>query len=372
LQCATGTQLGDAAINPNVEFWRGKRVLVTGHTGFKGAWLAMWLRRLGARPAGFALAPDTTPNLAELSDLERQIPCVRGDIRDQITVRDAMAELAPEIVFHLAAQSLVRTSYQQPVQTFETNVLGTIHVMEGARITPSVQALVVVTSDKCYENREWLWPYREDEPLGGYDPYSASKACAEIAVAAWRRSFLNGTRRERPLAVASARAGNVIGGGDWSTDRLIPDCVRAFATGAPVQIRNTVATRPWQHVLEPLSGYLLLAERLWQDGPEVAEAWNFGPTIDDVRPVGWVVDQVVSRWGDGATWVAAEGQHPHEAGLLAVDASKARARLRWHPRLPLAEALSWTVEWYKRQLKGEAVDGLVGEQIERYERSGAG
>ncbi|MBV8511244.1 MAG: CDP-glucose 4,6-dehydratase, partial [Xanthobacteraceae bacterium] len=271
-------------MNPNVEFWRGKRVLVTGHTGFKGAWLTMWLRRLGAQPAGFALAPDTTPNLAELSDLERQIPCVRGDIRDQITVRDAMAELAPEIVFHLAAQSLVRTSYQQPVQTFETNVLGTIHVMEAARITPSVRALVVVTSDKCYENREWLWPYREDEPLGGYDPYSASKACTEIAVAAWRRSFLSESRRERPLAMASARAGNVIGGGDWSTDRLIPDCVRAFASGTPVQIRNTVATRPWQHVLEPLSGYLLLAERLWQDGAKVAEAWNFGPTVDDVRP----------------------------------------------------------------------------------------
>jgi CDP-glucose 4,6-dehydratase len=260
LQCAANTQSGDAAINPNVEFWRGKRVLVTGHTGFKGAWLAMWLRRLGAQPAGFALAPDTTPNLAELGDLERQIPCVRGDIRDQIAMRDAMAELAPEIVFHLAAQSLVRTSYQQPVATFETNVLGTIHVMEAARVTPSVRALIVVTSDKCYENREWLWPYREDEPLGGYDPYSASKACAEIAVAAWRRSFLSESNRERPFAMASARAGNVIGGGDWSPDRLIPDCVRAFAFGSPVGIRNTVATRPWQHVLEPLSGYLLLAE----------------------------------------------------------------------------------------------------------------
>jgi CDP-glucose 4,6-dehydratase len=344
-------------------------VLVTGHTGFKGAWLSVWLHRLGARPAGFALAPDTEPNLAELCGLERQFPCTHGDIRDQIAVRDAMAEFAPEVVFHLAAQSLVRPSYQQPVPTFETNVMGTIHVMEAARQTPSVRTLVVVTSDKCYENREWLWPYREDEALGGYDPYSASKACAEIAVAAWRRSFLNGSNADRPFAMASARAGNVIGGGDWAADRLVPDCIRAFAAGTPVRIRNTHATRPWQHVLEPLSGYLLLAERLWQDGPEVAQAWNFGPSLDDVRPVSWVVDQAVALWGDGAKWMPAEGQHPHEAGLLAVDATKARMRLGWRPRLPLSQALSWTVEWYKRQLKGEAVTALVAEQIERYERA---
>ncbi len=346
-------------------------MLVTGHTGFKGAWLSLWLHRLGARPGGFALAPDTEPNLAELSSLERQFPCTRGDIRDQIAVRDAMAEFAPEVVFHLAAQSLVRASYQQPVLTFETNVMGTIHVMEAARVTPSVRALVVVTSDKCYENREWLWPYREDEALGGYDPYSASKAGAEIAVAAWRRSFLNGSNADRPFAIASARAGNVIGGGDWAPARLIPDCARAFAAGAPVRIRNTQATRPWQHVLEPLSGYLLLAERLWQDGAKVAEAWNFGPSLDDVRPVSWVVDQAVALWGDGAKWMAAEGQHPHEAGLLAVDATKARARLGWRPRLPLGEALGWTIEWYKRQRRGEAASTLVNEQIERYERAGS-
>ncbi len=358
-------------INPNPKFWQDKRVLVTGHTGFKGAWLSMWLHRLGARPAGFALAPDTEPNLAELCGLEQKLPCVRGDIRDQIAVRDAMTEFAPDVVFHLAAQSLVRTSYQQPVPTFETNVLGTIHVMEAARQTPSVRTLVVVTSDKCYENREWVWPYREDEALGGYDPYSASKACAEIAVAAWRRSFLNGSNAERPFAMASARAGNVIGGGDWAPDRLVPDCIRAFSTGTPVRIRNTQATRPWQHVLEPLSGYLLLAERLWQDGAMVAEAWNFGPSLDDVRPVSWVVDQAVALWGDGAEWMAAGGRHPHEAGLLAVDATKARTRLGWRPRLPLGQALAWTVEWYKRQRKGEAASALVDEQIERYERAGA-
>ena len=342
-------------------------MLVTGHTGFKGAWLSMWLRRLGARPAGFALAPDTTPNLTELSDLERQMPCVRGDIRDQIAVRDAMAEFAPEIVFHLAAQSLVRTSYQQPVPTFETNVLGTIHVMEAARVVPSVRAMVVVTSDKCYENREWLWPYREDEALGGYDPYSASKACTEIAVAAWRRSFLNESSREQPLAMASARAGNVIGGGDWSTDRLIPDCVRAFAARAPVHIRNTVATRPWQHVLEPLSGYLLLAERLWQDGPKVAEAWNFGPSLDDVRPVGTKSSRAGATGQDGSAPKASTRTKP---GCWRLTPAR-RARLRWRPRLPLGEALGWTVEWYKRQLRGEAVGALVAEQIERYERAGA-
>lgn len=353
--------------NPSASFWHDKRVLVTGHTGFKGAWLTFWLDHLGAIPGGIALAPDTDPNLAGLTGVERRFPSFRVDIRDATATGRAIAEFSPQVIFHLAAQSLVRSSYERPVETFETNVMGTIHVLEAARRTSSVRAVVVVTSDKCYENREWLWPYREHEALGGHDPYSASKACAEIAAAAWRRSFLSGRGRDTTFALASARAGNVIGGGDWALDRLIPDCVRAFSRGDAAVIRNPQSTRPWQHVLEPLSGYLLLAERLWQDGAEVSDAWNFGPGAEDTRPVSWVVDRLAAKWGDGVDWTSEQGEHPHEASLLAVDASKARARLGWVPRLRLEEAIDWTAEWYKRQQRGGAADHLVSEQIRRYE-----
>jgi CDP-glucose 4,6-dehydratase len=359
-------------VNPSPEFWHGKRVLVTGHTGFKGAWLSLWLHRLGALPFGFALAPDTDPNLSVLAGLDQRFQSVRGDIRDCAAVHDATVRFAPDIIFHMAAQPLVRHSYGEPVWTFETNVMGTINILEAVRGTSSVRVAVVVTSDKCYENKEWLWAYREDDALGGHDPYSASKACAEIAVAAWRRSFLSKPGSDRPVSVSSVRAGNVIGGGDWAADRLIPDCVRAFGAERAVTIRNPSATRPWQHVLEPLCGYLLVAECLWRDGAAVAEAWNFGPGPDDVMPVSWVVSEAVAQWGDNAHWVPAGGDHFHEAGILAVDAAKARARLGWKPRLRLKDALGWTIEWYKRQRGGEPAYRLVVEQIDRYNGLEAG
>lgn len=355
-------------VNPSPDFWRGKRVLVTGHTGFKGAWLSLWLHKLGAVPLGLALAPETEPSLSALAEVERKVDGVRGDIRDAGLVLDAVQRLAPDIVLHLAAQTLVRRSYAEPALTFETNVMGTLHMLEAVRRTPSVRAVIVVTSDKCYENREWHWAYREDEAMGGHDPYSASKGCTELVTAAWRRSFLapEGTCG-RTVAMASARAGNVIGGGDWAEDRLIPDCVRAMTEGRTVQIRNPRATRPWQHVLEPLSGYLLLAQRLWEDGAAFAEGWNFGPVLEDARPVSHVVNEMTRLWADGASWELHGGDHPHEAGFLAVDASKARARLGWQPRLRLNEALAWTTEWYKRQSAGDDAALLIAEQIERYE-----
>jgi CDP-glucose 4,6-dehydratase len=355
-----------AVLSPDPAFWRGRRVFLTGHTGFKGAWLAIWLHRMGAEVRGFALAPDQPGSLCEAAGVEAAIDSVRGDIRDPTALHAALAGWAPDTVLHLAAQALVQRSYHEPVETYATNVMGTIHLMEAVRRTLSVRAAVIVTTDKVYENREWVWPYREDEALGGFDPYSSSKACTEMAVAAWRRCFLGpgGT------AVATARAGNVIGGGDQAENRLIPDCIRALAAGETIRIRNPAATRPWQHVLEPLSGYLTLAERLHTQGADVAEAWNFGPAMDDVAPVSAVVDHVTRLWGDGARWERVETNAGHEAGLLAVDAAKARARLGWAPRLRLTEALDWTVGWYRRHARGEAARGLVLHDIERYEETG--
>jgi CDP-glucose 4,6-dehydratase len=358
---------------PDPAFWKGKRVLVTGHTGFKGSWLVMWLEALGATPLGLSLAPDTTPSLSEQAGLEARFESVRCDIRDGERLGAAVRAFAPDIVLHLAAQTLVRRSYREAIYTFEANVMGTAHLLEAVRATPSIQAVVIVTTDKCYENNEWAWAYREIDPLGGYDPYSASKACAEILVSSWRRSFLsNAAAGGRQIAIGSARAGNVIGGGDWAVDRLVPDCARAFAKGEPVVIRNPNATRPWQHVLEPLSGYLLLAERLWQDGEAFAEAWNFGPEAGDIQPVSWVLERLVREWGEGARWELVAGDHPHEAGLLAVDAAKARARLHWRPRLSLKEALAWTASWYQRARAGEDVAKLVVEQIKTYEMKEVG
>lgn len=344
---------------PDPGFWAGKRVFVTGHTGFKGAWLCAWLEQMGAHVGGFALPPETEPSLCVLAGVEQRIDAVHGDIRDADAIAHAVARFVPEIVLHLAAQALVRRSYIDPVETFATNVMGTVNLLEATRRTSSVRAVVVVTSDKCYENQEWLWPYREDATLGGHDPYSASKACGELVVASWRRSF-------PAAAVATARAGNVIGGGDWASDRLVPDCMRALQAGAAIELRNPAATRPWQHVLEPLSGYLLLAERLWKDGEFAAEAWNFGPPMEDVWPVAQVVDRIAAQWGNNAGWVESAGVQPHEAGLLAVDAGKARARLGWRPLLRLHEALAWTADWYRRQHEGEAAADLLDEQIGRY------
>ncbi|WP_420100949.1 CDP-glucose 4,6-dehydratase [Bosea sp. (in: a-proteobacteria)] len=358
-------------VNPTPEFWRGKRVLVTGHTGFKGAWLCMWLERLGALPFGLALPPETQPSLAKEIAVDRRFNCATADIRDLGAVRSVMERVQPDIVLHLAAQALVRRSYREPVETFAANLMGTVNVLEAATRCGGVAATLIVTTDKCYENREWVWPYRETDALGGYDPYSASKACAEIATSAWRqsqKSLAGAQGRATPMAIASARAGNVIGGGDWSQDRLIPDCIRAMSEGRPIVIRSPGSTRPWQHVLEPICGYLVLAERLLdKSGLSVEEAWNFGPPIDDVAPVSWIVERVTGLWGNGARWETTGEVQPHEAMLLAVDAAKARTRLGWAPRLPLAEALRWTVDWYKMYQDGRAADSLMVDQIHAFE-----
>lgn len=323
-----------------MSFWRGRRVFVTGHTGFKGSWLTLWLRELGAEVTGYALAPATSPNLYELAGVGEGVRSILADIRDAKQMRDAFAAAKPEVVFHLAAQSLVRPSYEQPRETYDVNVIGTVNVLDAVRASDSVRAAVIITTDKCYENREWLWGYRENDPLGGHDPYSSSKACAELVTAAYRSSFFK--------RIASARAGNVIGGGDWARDRLIPDLMTAYANGTKPLIRNPRATRPWQFVLEPLHGYLQLAERLCaDDGDAFAESWNFGPEDRDVRPVGAVADRVSALWGDGAGYELDACVQPHEAHALKLDSSKARAKLGWFTRLDLDTALEWTVRWYR-------------------------
>jgi CDP-glucose 4,6-dehydratase len=360
----------EGVVNPAAAFWRGKRVLVTGHTGFKGGWLCHWLARLGATVTGLALAPDTEPSLFVQSRLGERLSSRLGDIRDLAATRRVIGEAAPEIVLHLAAQSLVRRSYADPVGTVATNVLGTAHVLEASRTLDTVRVIVSVTSDKCYLARADAAPYRETDPLGGGDPYSSSKAGAELVTAAYRQAYC--ALRAPPLALASARAGNVIGGGDWAADRLLPDCVRAFLAGRPVALRHPDAVRPWQHVLEPLAGYLMLAERLWRD-PGFAEAWNFGPADADARPVSDVVERAARRWGNALGWTAQPGDHPPEAATLRLDSAKARARLGWRPRLPLDLALDWTVEWYRRAQAGEPAQALVDAQIAAYEdRDGSG
>ena len=348
----------------NRAFWKNRRVFVTGHTGFKGSWLTAWLRSCDARVTGYALAPETQPNLFEAAGLETGIRSVLGDVRDADAVRSALSSSGADVVFHLAAQSLVRESYERPVDTYAINVMGTVNLLEAVRMTDGVRAVVVVTSDKCYENREWAWAYRENEPLGGHDPYSNSKACAELVTAAYRKSFFHGGGP----AVATARAGNVIGGGDWAKDRLVPDLLRAFEAGEPAAIRNARAVRPWQHVLEPLHGYLMLAEAL-VDLPAFADAWNFGPNENDVRPVHWVADALAERWGRGASWRDdAATDAVHEAMILKLDSSRARGSLGWKPRLTIEQALHWVVDWQRRFLEApkRALDVTL-EQIERYE-----
>ncbi len=345
---------------PSAAAWQGRRVLLTGHTGFKGGWLGVWLRALGAEVTGLSLASEPG-SLGDALGIEQLLPWHRIDIRDAAAVRQAVAQARPDVVFHLAAQSLVRRSYADPLETLQVNVMGTAHVLEALRAAPSAQAVIVVTSDKCYENRERAQPYRETDALGGHDPYSASKAAAEIVTASWRRSFL----AAQGVAVASVRAGNVIGGGDAAADRLVPDCIRAFAAGHAVRIRHPAATRPWQHVLDPLCGYLLLAERLLA-GADAAEAWNFGPGPDDVWPVAKLVGVLAEAWGNGASWTGEADGTLHEAGLLAVDAALARRRLGWRPRVGLDTGLRWTVDWYRRRLAGEAALGLVLRDIERF------
>jgi CDP-glucose 4,6-dehydratase len=352
-------------------FWRGRRVFLTGHTGFKGGWLALWLAHLGADVRGYALDPWTDPNLFSVVRIGDVIEDIRGDIRDATRLDGSMREFRPEVVFHLAAQPLVRRSYEDPIGTYETNVIGTARVLDAVRRTPSVRAVVSVTTDKCYENKEWVWPYRETDPLGGYDPYSSSKACAEIVSAAFRQSYFPVDKlAEHGVAIATARAGNVIGGGDWSIDRLIPDLIRGFLSGEPVRIRRPHAIRPWQHVLEPVYGYIRLAEELLAGAPEAARfatAYNFGPGEEDARPVSWIAERMTNFWGDGASWVLDEDHGPHEAGYLRLDASRARRDLAWTPRLRLETALEWLVHWYRTwQSTPDSVLELTLSQIRRY------
>jgi CDP-glucose 4,6-dehydratase len=328
------------AVTP--EFWRGRRVLVTGHTGFKGGWLALWLADMGAEVTGLADGVPTEPSLFGLAGLRDDVRTIEADVRDPDAVRRVVAETRPEVVLHLAAQPLVRRSFTAPRETLEVNVMGTVNVLDAVRLEPGVRAVVNVTSDKCYENREWDWAYREDEPMGGHDPYSCSKGASELVTSAYRRSFFGDADGPR---LATARAGNVIGGGDWGADRLIPDVMRAALAGDAVEIRNPGATRPWQHVLNPLSGYLVLAERLHAD-PGAATAWNFGPDETDARPVGWIVERLDALWPGGLAWERDAGEHPHEARYLKVDSSRARARLGWAPRWGLEQALESIVEWY--------------------------
>lgn len=344
------------SVEVNPSFWHGKRVLVTGHTGFKGSWLALWLQQLGAEVTGLALPPPTSPSMFEVANVSREMTSVIGDIRDPAIVEAAVAEHRPEVVLHLAAQALVRLSYQDPVGTYTTNVIGTVHVLEAVRRVGGVRALLVVTSDKCYRNREWPWGYREHDELGGRDPYSNSKSCAELVSEAYRASF-------EGCSIATARAGNVIGGGDWAPDRLVPDAIRAAAAGLPIRLRNPTAVRPWQHVLEPLGGYLLLAERLWDRGPEFAEAWNFGPRDEDVRTVSAIVEGVGDRWGHAPAWQRADCAQPHEAHLLRLDCSKARTRLGWVPQIGIGQALDWTVAWYRAHYAGADLRSLTLAQI---------
>ena len=346
----------------NPTFWRGKRVFLTGHTGFKGGWLALWLTELDAEVYGYALAPPTNPNFFTVCAVnDRLVRSTVADIRDADVLTRALQTAQPEIVFHLAAQPLVRHSYTAPVDTYAVNVMGTVNLLEAVRHTPGVEAVVNVTTDKCYENREWIWPYRENEAMGGFDPYSSSKGCSELVTAAYRRSFL----APADIHLASARAGNVIGGGDWAADRLIPDYLRALDSKQPLLIRSPGATRPWQHVCEPLSGYLLLAERLCTSGEEYAEAWNFGPDTSDVRSVQWIVEYLYNRMPD-ARWQTEPSAQSHEAHTLILDSAKARTLLGWHPRWRLSTALDMTLTWHKAWQQGQDMTALSMQQIQQY------
>ena len=347
-------------------FYNGKRVLITGHTGFKGSWLSVWLREMGAQVIGYGLDPYTEKDNFVLSGLSEKITDIRGDVRDRKKLKEVFDQYQPEIVFHLAAQPLVRLSYEIPVETYEVNVMGTIHVLEAVRESNSVKVGVMITTDKCYENKEQIRGYRESDPLGGYDPYSSSKGACEIAITSWRNSFFNPKEfQKQDKSIASVRAGNVIGGGDWATDRIIPDCIRALEAGKPIEIRNPKAIRPWQHVLEPLSGYLLLAQKMWENPGKYCDAWNFGPNQEDVATVWDVAALLVSKSGKGELVDSSNPNALHEAGLLLLDTSKAKHFLGWNPKLNLEETISLTADWYKKY-KMEEVYRLCVEQIRHY------
>jgi len=351
----------------NSVFWSGRKVLVTGHTGFKGSWLCLCLHQLGAKVVGYSLPPPTQPSLFERARVASVVDSVIGDIRNVEKLTALIREHSPDVILHLAAQSVVRSSYDDPIETYSTNVVGTASVLQAIRAAGARSAVVSVTTDKCYKNREWLWGYRESDELGGHDPYSNSKACAELVTQSFRDSFFPPTELARHgVAIASARAGNVIGGGDWTSHQLLPDVVRAFEAHQPVLIRQPRSVRPWQHVLDCLSGYLVLAERLNVDSPEVCGAWNFGPELDDAQPVAWLVEFLVREWGGDASWRIDGSAHPHEAGLLRLDSSKAGEILGWRPRLRLSDALAWTAEWYKSHAAGGDARDLCRAQIDAY------
>ena len=349
----------------DASFWKGKKVFLTGHTGFKGSWLSLWLQNMGALVKGYSLEPNTTPNLFTEAGIDENIESEIGDIRNLEQLTESMVSFSPDILIHMAAQPLVRLSYIKPVETYTTNVIGTVNVLEAARKCPNLKAIVSVTTDKCYENKEWEWAYRENEPMGGHDPYSSSKGCAELVTSAYRRSFFSS---KETASLASARAGNVIGGGDWAEDRLIPDVIRAFKKSKPVVIRNPLSTRPWQHVLEPLSGYLVLAQGLFINGDEFAEGWNFGPKEEDCKPVSWILDKMVKYWGNNVSWILDKENNPHEAGFLKLDCSKATSRLKWKPKWDLQFALKSIVDWHQIYINEGDLKNQCLKEINKYSK----
>jgi CDP-glucose 4,6-dehydratase len=350
-----------------MKFWKGKRVFLTGHTGFKGAWLTIWLDSLGAKVTGYALKPPTKPSLFEICRVDRRINSVISDVRDGARLKKVMRAARPEVVIHMAAQPLVRESYRAPAETYETNVMGVVNVLEAVRGCSSVKAVVNVTTDKCYENKEHARAFREEEPMGGYDPYSSSKACSELVTTTYRNSFFNpADYKDHGVALASARAGNVIGGGDWAADRLIPDLIRAGLKGEKALIRNPKAVRPWQHVLEPLSGYLLLAEKLYTHGPKFAQAWNFGPDAGDAKDVEWIVKRMFAAWPEAPGYVIDKGRHPHEAHYLKLNSSKARRELGWAPRWHIGGAIDRIISWTRAYAAKEDMRKVCLEQIKDY------
>ena len=355
--------MGELTGRVNKAFWKNKKVFLTGHTGFKGGWLALWLQSMGTIVKGYSLEPPTSPALFFEGKVGDHMESEIGDIRDLDKLKMSMLSFNPDILIHMAAQPLVRLSYIQPIETYTTNVIGTVNVLEAARFCPNLKAIVSVTADKCYENKEWAWGYRENEPLGGHDPYSSSKGCAELVTSAYRRSFFN---TDVTGSVASARAGNVIGGGDWAKDRLIPDILKGFEKSEPVVIRNPLSTRPWQHVLEPLSGYLVLAQKLYEKGDDFAEAWNFGPRDEDCRPVNWILDNMVKKWGAGASWELDKNSNPHEAGYLKLDCTKAAGKLNWHPNWKLEDTLELIVDWHQAWISGNDMQKKCLNEIKKY------
>jgi CDP-glucose 4,6-dehydratase len=354
------------ATDVDPSFWRDRRVLITGHSGFKGAWLSLWLQSLGARVTGFSASSPTVPSMHQLARVGEGMDSVDGDVCEPDAIAAAVASSEPEVVVHMAAQALVRRAFEEPRDTYATNVMGTVNVLDAVRRHPGgVRAVVIVTTDKCYENREWEWGYREDERMGGHDPYASSKGCAELVTSAYRRSYFSDPDGPR---VASARAGNVIGGGDWGEDRLVPDIMRAALAGEPVRVRNPNSIRPWQHVLNPLSGYLVLAQALCES-PEHATGWNFGPADEDARPVGWIVERMAELWAEELSWVLDEGPHPHEARYLKLDSSRAKGRLGWRPPVGLEQALQSIVDWYQALSSGADMRAVTLGQIEAFARA---